>query len=202
MLTRQKPLPLLVDTAPQRQLFDPDTNTSRSSFSTNPSSKPVTRQSSLGSWDFVHSGEDSPLTTSVPSIQVSSIQSDDSRDNSDLFEAPSECATCVSVGDAVSLAWKRAEFSTSPPRDQSLEDSDRARVPFPENEKDPHVSNMASLNPNSAYRLTGQRSVTQEQAKEQQKIIEQKLRRAGQESPPYDFVDLIGKGSFGRVYLG
>ncbi len=61
---------------------------------------------------------------------------------------------------------------------------------------------MASLNPNSAYRLTGQRSVTQEQAKEQQKIIEQKLSRAGQSSPPYDFVDLIGKGSFGRVYLG
>ena len=61
---------------------------------------------------------------------------------------------------------------------------------------------MASLNPSSAYRLTGQRSVTQEQAKEQQKIIEQKLSRANQPSPPYDFVDLIGKGSFGRVYLG
>ena len=61
---------------------------------------------------------------------------------------------------------------------------------------------MASLNPSSAYRLTGQRSVTQEQAKEQQMIIEQKLSRAGQPNPPYDFVDLIGKGSFGRVYLG
>lgn len=61
---------------------------------------------------------------------------------------------------------------------------------------------MASLNSNSAYRLTGQRSVTQEQAKLQQTIIEQKLSRANQPSPPYDFVDLIGKGSFGRVYLG
>ena len=64
------------------------------------------------------------------------------------------------------------------------------------------IPNMATLDPSSAYRLTGQRSVTQEQAKEQQKIIEQKLSRANQPSPPYDFVDLIGKGSFGRVYLG
>lgn len=64
------------------------------------------------------------------------------------------------------------------------------------------ASSMASLNPSSAYRLTGQRSVTQVQAKEQQIIIEQKLSRANQSRPPYDFMDLIGKGTFGRVYLG
>ena len=64
------------------------------------------------------------------------------------------------------------------------------------------ASSMASLNPSSAYRLTGQRSATQVQAKEQQIIIEQKLSRANQSRPPYDFMDLIGKGTFGRVYLG
>ena len=202
MLTRRKGLLLLIDTAAQTQPFDPDIIKSESNSSSNPSSKPATRQSSLGSWDFVRSGENSPLTSSVPSIQVSTIHSDDSRDTLDLLEVPTGCASCISVGDAVSLAWKRAEFSTTPPVDHSAQHSDCARVSFLESERDPQTPDMASLNPNSAYRLTGQRSVTQEQAKEQQMIIEQKLRRAGQESPPYDFVDLIGKGSFGRVYLG
>ncbi|KAF2498323.1 kinase-like protein [Lophium mytilinum] len=39
-----------------------------------------------------------------------------------------------------------------------------------------------------------------EQAKEMQTLVEERARRAGGEAPPYEFLELIGKGSFGRVF--
>ena len=33
-----------------------------------------------------------------------------------------------------------------------------------------------------------------------QQIVAQRASRAGTEPPPYEFLELIGKGSFGRVY--
>lgn len=39
-----------------------------------------------------------------------------------------------------------------------------------------------------------------QQAREMQEIVEERARRSGDEPPPYDFLELIGKGSFGRVF--
>jgi hypothetical protein len=41
-----------------------------------------------------------------------------------------------------------------------------------------------------------------QQAQEFEEIVAEKSRRSGVESPPYDFIELIGKGSFGRVFKG
>ncbi|OCK77137.1 kinase-like protein [Lepidopterella palustris CBS 459.81] len=39
-----------------------------------------------------------------------------------------------------------------------------------------------------------------QQAKEMQEIVEERARRSGEELPPYDFLELIGKGAYGRVF--
>lgn len=102
---------------------------------------------------------------------------------------------------SVGLVTDRPELQVSP-TSNSVESTPRSTEQPTGQPLQESAQVMASLNPSSAYRLTGQRSITQEQAKQQQQIIEQKLSRANQPSPPYDFVDLIGKGTFGRVYLG
>ena len=118
-------------------------------------------------------------------------------------KTPSECPTppVLEPASAVGLKSKNPDPFVISPGDRFLAPAAVGGQPTADNQQ-ALTPGMATLNPSSAYRLTGQRSVTQEQAKEQQKIIEQKLSRANQPSPPYDFVDLIGKGSFGRVYLG
>ncbi|KAF2806849.1 kinase-like protein [Mytilinidion resinicola] len=47
---------------------------------------------------------------------------------------------------------------------------------------------------------TGTKLKQIEQAKEMQTLVEERARRAGGEPPPYEFLELIGKGSFGRVF--
>ena len=39
-----------------------------------------------------------------------------------------------------------------------------------------------------------------EKAKEMQQIVEERANRAGVEPPQYEFLELIGRGSFGRVF--
>ena len=39
-------------------------------------------------------------------------------------------------------------------------------------------------------------------AKEQEKVVEEKCKRSNEDIPGYTFDELIGKGSFGRVYKG
>ncbi|KAF2649325.1 kinase-like protein [Lophiostoma macrostomum CBS 122681] len=58
-----------------------------------------------------------------------------------------------------------------------------------------------------AFRLqpppaVGTKAKAIQQAKEFEEIVSEKSRRSGIESPPYDFIELIGKGSFGRVFKG
>lgn len=53
------------------------------------------------------------------------------------------------------------------------------------------------LNPFSA---TGVRVKQIDDAKEMQKVIAERANRTGDRVPPYEFLELIGKGAFGRVY--
>lgn len=41
-----------------------------------------------------------------------------------------------------------------------------------------------------------------QQAKEMQNIVAERAKRSGDEPPPYDFYELIGKGAYGRVFKG
>ena len=41
-----------------------------------------------------------------------------------------------------------------------------------------------------------------QQAKEMQNIVAERAKRSGDEAPPYDFYELIGKGAYGRVFKG
>lgn len=59
-----------------------------------------------------------------------------------------------------------------------------------------------SLRPESAVAITRHRQEAIRLAKAQQKVVSDKCQRSGQEIPGYTFDELIGKGSFGRVYKG
>ncbi|KAK5092808.1 hypothetical protein LTR70_005124 [Exophiala xenobiotica] len=61
---------------------------------------------------------------------------------------------------------------------------------------------MQSLRPESAAAMTAHRREAVRLAKSQEKAVSDKCIRAGQEPPGYAFDELIGKGSFGRVYKG
>ncbi|KAF2739165.1 kinase-like protein [Polyplosphaeria fusca] len=41
-----------------------------------------------------------------------------------------------------------------------------------------------------------------QQAKEMETLVAERAKRSGDEAPPYDFYELIGKGSYGRVFKG
>ncbi len=59
------------------------------------------------------------------------------------------------------------------------------------------------LDPNSARssRLPESQKFTRDEAKKQEAVIHAKLKSAGEPIPPYEFLNFIGKGSYGRVYL-
>lgn len=61
---------------------------------------------------------------------------------------------------------------------------------------------MASLRPESAAALTAHRREAIKLARDQEKVVVDKCLRAGEKPPGYKFDELIGKGSFGRVYKG
>lgn len=56
------------------------------------------------------------------------------------------------------------------------------------------------LNPPPADIMTRQKAETTRIAKEQQAAISEKLRRNGLPVPEFTFLELIGKGSYGRVF--
>lgn len=59
-----------------------------------------------------------------------------------------------------------------------------------------------SLRPESAAAMTAHRREAVRLAKSQEKAVSEKCIRSGQDPPGYTFDELIGKGSFGRVYKG
>ena len=61
---------------------------------------------------------------------------------------------------------------------------------------------MASLRPESAAALTAHRREAMRLAKQQEKAVAERCQRSNEELPGYTFDELIGKGSFGRVYKG
>lgn len=61
---------------------------------------------------------------------------------------------------------------------------------------------MQSLRPESAAAMTAHRREAVRLAKSQEKAVTDRCVRSGQEPPGYTFDELIGKGSFGRVYKG
>jgi protein-serine/threonine kinase len=50
--------------------------------------------------------------------------------------------------------------------------------------------------------VTGTKARALQQAKEMQDLVAERAKRSGDEPPPYDFYELIGKGSYGRVFKG
>ncbi|KAK4938159.1 hypothetical protein LTR10_021318 [Elasticomyces elasticus] len=61
---------------------------------------------------------------------------------------------------------------------------------------------MDHLRPQSASAMTAHRREAVRLAQEQQRAVVEKCKRAKQPEPDYAFDELIGKGSFGRVYKG
>jgi len=50
------------------------------------------------------------------------------------------------------------------------------------------------------YSALGLRSEQVRDAKDMQQIVLERAGRANTPAPPYDFLELIGKGAYGRVY--
>ena len=61
---------------------------------------------------------------------------------------------------------------------------------------------MDSLHPDSAAAMTRHRREAIRLAKTQERAVADKCKRSNQDTPRYSFDELIGKGSFGRVYKG
>ena len=61
---------------------------------------------------------------------------------------------------------------------------------------------MDLLNPESAMAMTQHRREAVRLAKNQERSVAEKCKRSGVPVPGYLFDELIGKGSFGRVYKG
>jgi hypothetical protein len=69
------------------------------------------------------------------------------------------------------------------------------------------ISSDRILNNNAAMdlnrlnpRLAGTRLRQAEDAKKMQNVVEERLTKKGLSVPPYEFLELIGKGAYGRVY--
>lgn len=67
----------------------------------------------------------------------------------------------------------------------------------------PNMEHSRFLDPLTAVMaLTKQKSEAMRLAREQSVAVAEMCRRAKSEIPPYSFEELIGKGSYGRVYKG
>jgi hypothetical protein len=64
------------------------------------------------------------------------------------------------------------------------------------------VPTMASLRPESAAALTAHKREAIRLAKQQEVAVRERCKRSNEDPPGYTFDELIGKGSFGRVYKG
>lgn len=91
----------------------------------------------------------------------------------------------------------------------SLRIEQPAQVTWDQYKNPPVPTSMAAmrastfLDPNSARssRLPESQIFTRNEAKKQEAVIHAKLKSAGEPIPPYEFLNFIGKGSYGRVYL-
>ncbi|KAF3484030.1 STE/STE20 protein kinase [Arthroderma uncinatum] len=76
-------------------------------------------------------------------------------------------------------------------------------IPSPPQQNTPTMFSAGHLDPSSAMlAITKQKSEAMRLAREQGLAVREMCRRAKSEIPPYTFEELIGKGSYGRVYKG
>ena len=66
-----------------------------------------------------------------------------------------------------------------------------------------HIAGMTSLRPESLRPpAVGTKARAIQQAREMEQFAAERAKRSGDEPPPYDFLELIGKGAYGRVFKG
>ncbi|WEW58865.1 hypothetical protein PRK78_004333 [Emydomyces testavorans] len=91
-------------------------------------------------------------------------------------------------------------FFRRPSQQQVLEDTFELKTRQP---PVPKMDRSRFLDPSSAMMaLTKQKSEAMRLAREQATAVAEMCRRARSDVPPYTFEELIGKGSYGRVYKG
>jgi hypothetical protein len=113
------------------------------------------------------------------------------------------------------IGFPRLELPTCPRLSLDVIESERQGPAFsevargkrpdlrePSPSRDRSSEDMDFLNPESAMAMTGHRREAVRMAKSQEAAVVEKCKRSGAAAPGYTFDELIGKGSFGRVYKG
>lgn len=100
-------------------------------------------------------------------------------------------------------------------RGSTLVDSPLERIPELPYEHHEDLS-VKTLDPDKEYIYTtkmeparlhppmvgGSKGRAMQQARDMEALVAERAKRGGEEPPPYDFYELIGKGAYGRVYKG
>ncbi|CAI6278834.1 unnamed protein product [Periconia digitata] len=99
---------------------------------------------------------------------------------------------------------------TCPPRSDSPQSSGLIRREGSVNGLDRHsradkTSRLVTMDPTRLSLqppANGTKLRARQQAQEMQILVSERARRSGEDPPPYEFFELIGRGSFGRVFKG
>lgn len=150
-------------------------------------SSPVSRKPRRAAAKHSHSASDPTNNHSPPDRQRRPV----SRSPPQLAELPS----FGSIGNVLESPLERIP--------ESPFEYDRAIVPLDPNKLDKHLKNMepVRLQP-TATAMGGTKGRAILQAQEMETLVAERARRSGDEPPPYDFYELIGKGAYGRVFKG
>lgn len=63
----------------------------------------------------------------------------------------------------------------------------------PRNSLNPAIARMSAIGPKTKQ---------VREAKQMEKIVHDRARKIGEPAPPFELLEIIGKGSFGRVFKG
>ena len=158
---------------------------------------PNSRESSLSSLDFerkTSEGADPALNFTTRSKERGSNESSPrSSKNKQTFKTGADQAV-KSTADSLN-----PEYGEDSPHSSDSEQGIAT---------EPDQSKMAAIRASSFFdpsferfsRLPESQRFTRNEAKQQEAIIHAKLKNAGEPIPPYEFINFIGKGTYGRVY--